>query len=90
MKRLALKIYGTVQGIGYRYTSQKEARKCGFTGYVRNLDDGAVEIVVEGGEKNLKDFIDWCYNGIGSAQVLKIEQNWSKATGEFSDFVIRF
>ena len=89
MKRLTLKIYGTVQGIGYRYTSRKEARKRGFTGYVRNLDDGAVEIVIEGEEKNLKDFIDWCYNGVGSAQVLNIEKNWSKPTSEFSDFVIR-
>ncbi|MBU0707731.1 acylphosphatase [Patescibacteria group bacterium] len=47
MKRLSLKIYGTVQGIGYRYTSQQEARKRGFTGYVQNLDDGAVDTVAE-------------------------------------------
>lgn len=89
-KRLTLKIHGLVQGIGYRYLSQNEAKKRGFTGYVRNLDDNAVEIVAEGEEKSLKDFINWCYNGVGSAQVSNIEQSWSEMTGEFSDFVIKF
>jgi len=88
-KRLTLKIYGLVQGMGYRYSSQNEAKKRGFKGYVRNLDDGSVELVVEGKEKDLKDFINWCYNGVGPAQVLNIDQSWSTSTGEFSDFVIR-
>ena len=87
-KRLSLRIYGLVQGVGYRYSSQIEAKKRGFTGYVANTDDGAVELVVEGKEENLKDFISWCYNGVGPAMVHKIDQNWQKATGKFSDFVI--
>ena len=85
-KRLTLKIFGLVQGIGFRYMSQIEAKKQGFTGYVKNLDDGAVELVAEGEETALKEFIAWCYNGVGPAQVTKIEENWSEATGEFSDF----
>lgn len=89
MKRLTLKIHGLVQGMGYRYGSQNEAKKRGFSGYVRNLDDGTVELVAEGKEKNLKDFIIWCYNGVGLAMVHKIDQSWSDATGEFSDFVIK-
>jgi len=88
-KRLTLKIFGAVHGIGYRYSSQNEAKKRGFTGYVMNLDDGSVELVAEGQEKDLKAFINWCYNGVGPAQVLNIDQSWSKATGEFSDFMIR-
>ena len=85
-KRLTLKIFGLVQGVGFRYLSQKKAKSRGFTGYVKNLDDGAVELVAEGEETALKEFIAWCYNGVGPAQVTKIEENWSEATGEFSDF----
>lgn len=88
-KRLTLKIQGLVQGVGYRYTSRNEAKKRGFTGYVSNFGNDAVELVVEGEEKNLKNFIEWCYNGVGTAMVQKIEQSWSEATGEFSGFVIR-
>lgn len=89
-RRLTLQIYGLVQGVGYRYVSQLEAKKRGFTGQVNNLDDGSVKLVVEGPEKDLKEFADWCYNGVGPAQVRKVEQSWSDATGEFSDFVIKF
>jgi len=85
-----LNIIGLVQGIGYRYAVQKKAQKLGFTGYIRNMADGSVEVMAEGDEKALKSFIQWCYNGVGSASVQKIIKSWSEGTGEFSDFVIRF
>ena len=88
-KCLTLKIHGLVQGIGYRYSARNEAKKRQFTGYVCNSADGMVEIVAEGEENHLKDFINWCYNGVGPAQVNKIDQSWSEATGQFSDFVIK-
>jgi len=88
-KRVTLKIFGLVQGVGYRYLSRNEAKKQGFTGYISNRSDGSIELMAEGEEKKLKDFIDWCYNGVGTAQVKRIEQSWSAATGEFSDFMIR-
>ena len=87
-KRATLKIYGLVQGVGYRYMSQKKARELRFTGFVHNQDDGTVEVVAEGPEDKLKDFTRWCYNGVGPAMVHKIEESWSSATGEFSDFTI--
>lgn len=88
IKQLTLNISGMVQGVGFRYLSQKEAQKLGFTGYVKNLDDGSIELIAEGEEKDLKNFINWCYNGVGIAQVRKIEQNWSKPTGSFSGFKV--
>ncbi len=89
-KRLTLKIHGLVQGVGYRYTARNEAKKQEFTGYIKNLDDGSIELVAEGDEENLKKFINWCYNGVGPAMVQRIDQSWSDATSEFSDFVIKF
>ncbi|MAF13847.1 MAG: acylphosphatase [Parcubacteria group bacterium] len=88
-KRLTLKIHGLVHGVGYRYSSQSMAKKKGYIGYVTNLDDGTVELVAEGKERSLKQFVNWCYNGVGPAIVHKIDQSWSEATGEFSDFVIK-
>jgi len=79
-----------VQGIGYRHISQGEASYRGLVGYVTNTIEGGVELVAEGDVEALKDFIEWCYNGVGSANVSKVQTSWLEATGEFSDFVIKF
>lgn len=39
---------GHVQGVGFRYTAQRLATAAGVKGYVKNLSDGSVELVVEG------------------------------------------
>ncbi len=90
IKKVTLKIYGLVQGIGYRYLGQREAKKLGLAGYIRNLANGSVEIIAEGEEEKLKDFIEWCYNGVGTAQVKEIEQDWSDKISNLEDFVIKF
>ena len=89
-KRVELKIFGLVQGINYRWSSQKEAKRRNLFGFVRNLSDETVQIVIEGQEEDLKNFIHWCYNGVATARVDKIEASWSQATGEFTDFLIQF
>src|SRR5262245_51276190 len=40
---------GHVQGVGFRYTARAAAQSCDVVGFVRNLDDGRVQIVAEGG-----------------------------------------
>ncbi len=49
---------GHVQGVGFRYTTVHMASKFNIAGYVRNLDDGRVEIVAEGEVKELNEFIE--------------------------------
>lgn len=41
-------VYGRVQGVGFRYTTQHEAQRLGLTGYAKNMDDGSVEVVACG------------------------------------------
>ncbi len=41
-------VYGRVQGVGFRYTTQHEAKRLGLTGYAKNMDDGSVEVVACG------------------------------------------
>lgn len=50
-------ISGRVQGVGFRFSAKQKATELGLTGWVRNLDDGNVEIEVEGNEKGVNDFI---------------------------------
>lgn len=52
-------IYGRVQGVGFRYTTQYEAKKLGLTGYAKNLDDGSVEVVACGDEGQVEKLIQW-------------------------------
>lgn len=56
-------IYGRVQGVGFRYTTQYEAKKLGLTGYAKNLDDGSVEVVACGDEGQVEKLIQWLKSG---------------------------
>ncbi len=48
---------GHVQGVGFRYTTQGIARNFAVAGYVKNLRDGSVELVVEGDAPVVDDFL---------------------------------
>ncbi|MBF0570058.1 MAG: acylphosphatase [Candidatus Omnitrophica bacterium] len=48
---------GRVQGVGFRYTAREYARDLGLSGWVRNLGDGSVQLVVEGDENIILELI---------------------------------
>lgn len=88
MKRLTIKIYGQVQGVGFRYQARETANKLGIHGWIKNSSDGSVEAVLEGEENNLKEFINWCYNTDKFQGIKKTKESWEGATGEFKTFEI--
>ena len=49
--------YGSVQGVGFRYRAYYAARNYGVTGWVRNLDDGSVEMEAEGREEDIEEML---------------------------------
>ena len=47
-------VQGNVQGVIYRFNTQKKALELGLKGYAKNLPDGSVEVVAEGSEEKLR------------------------------------
>ncbi|MGQ9706787.1 MAG: acylphosphatase [bacterium] len=63
---------GVVQGVGFRFFVERYALKLGLVGWVRNLNDGRVEIYVEGDEKDIDSFIDIIKNGPPGSRISNI------------------
>ncbi|TLX77090.1 acylphosphatase [Labilibacter sediminis] len=63
MRRVRIIVYGRVQGVGFRYFVQEQAKQHGIKGYVRNLPNGEVEIDAEGEHSSLQTFIQTCKKG---------------------------
>lgn len=86
--RLEVRIGGRVQGVWFRASARDQARRLGLTGWVRNLPDGRVEAVFEGGEDRLQAMLEWCRVGPPGARVDDVEIRRGDATGEFAGFAI--
>ena len=86
--RRHLLIAGRVQGVSFRYYTRQTALKNGVVGWVRNLPDGRVEALIEGGEQDVARTLSWCRQGPDLAQVDRIEIVEQPAVGEFTDFRI--
>ena len=69
-------VHGHVQGVFYRANTQKVAQGLGLTGWVKNCNDGSVEIHAEGDKDKLEELIEWCRHGPALAKVSKIDLNW--------------
>ena len=98
--QIILKIYGKVQGVFFRDSSRMKARELNLSGFARNELDGTVQIVAEGEEEKLKEFIEWCKNakpapekregwqGPDHAKVEKVEIEWKESAKQFNDFTV--
>lgn len=87
-ERLTIFFSGRVQGVGFRYTAKSVA--CGFevTGTIRNLPDGRVELVAEGGRTELEEFRRAIQDSEVGRFVRHEEAQWSEAKNEFRGFEI--
>lgn len=89
MKRIIIDIYGRVQGVWFRASTKKKARKLNLTGYVKNMPDGSVHIEAEGKKGNLQELLEFAKEGPRLARVDRINHDFKEATGKFSRFRIR-
>lgn len=88
-KQLQATIYGRVQGVSFRYYTQREASKIGVVGWVANQWDGTVRTVAEGEESQLQQFLQYLHKGSPHAYVTQVDTIWADASGKFDHFEIR-
>ncbi|MDD4894302.1 MAG: acylphosphatase [Candidatus Omnitrophica bacterium] len=88
-KQIHVYYSGQVQGVGFRFTTEEIALKLGVAGWVRNLDDGRVEVTAEAEEERLKEFLERISHYF-SKYIQDTNTQWLAATGEFKDFKIKF
>ena len=87
--RLTLRVFGTVQGVGFRFYVRKAASGLSVSGWVRNEDDGTVSLVAEGPVEDLNKLLDAVRQGPAAADVEDVEVSWSSAFGDFDGFHVK-
>ena len=90
MKRIIINVHGHVQGVFFRYTTRKVARRLGLTGFVKNMGDGSVYIEAEGPEDKLKELLAFSKKGPEHARVERVECEYSEPRNAFSGFEYQF
>ncbi len=84
-------VRGRVQGVSFRYYTQRQAAALGLVGYVRNLPGGdAVEVVAEGEKESVEEMLAWLRHGPRGARVEDVDLEWLHPAGEYRDFGVRF
>ena len=87
-QRRACYFSGRVQGVGFRYTVQNIAQQYNVHGYVRNLPDGRVELVVEGDTGEIDHLVDDVAQRM-NGYIKGFDCDTLPATGEFDHFFVR-
>ena len=89
-RRVRLRVTGIVQGVCFRAETRREACRLGLCGFVRNRDDGSVEVVAEGSSSRLDTLIAWCRRGPPHARVAGVTVREEEPTGAESGFHIGY
>ena len=90
MARICLHGYvsGKVQGVFFRRSTETEATRLDLDGWVRNLADGRVEVLVEGEEEAVRELAAWLESGPKKAKVTAVELQEHPLQG-IAGFVVR-
>ncbi len=87
--RLSARVFGVVQGVGFRFWTMGKADELSLRGVVKNLDDGSVSIVAEGPEERVQELLDWLRSANAPGRVERVEESFSPAEGSYRDFRAR-
>jgi acylphosphatase len=79
---------GRVQGVGFRYTVNNLAMRYNIRGYVRNLPDGRVELLMEGPDQQMDQLLNDVTRKMND-YIQNVDQTVADATGEYDYFAIR-
>lgn len=79
-----------MQGVLFRSFAERHARRLGLVGYARNLSDGRVEVVAEGGRSALEELLGELHKGPPGAHVEGVEVGWGEAGGSLKGFEVKY
>lgn len=88
MRRVRAIVTGRVQGVSFRVATADEARRLGLAGWVKNLDDGSVELEAEGPDDRVAELVAWCAHGPPAARVAQVVTEEQAPTGADRGFRI--
>jgi acylphosphatase len=88
MRRIRAIVSGRVQGVSFRAATCTEARRLGVVGWVKNRDDGSVELEAEGPDDMVAALIQWCHQGPPAALVARVVVEDIAPGGAQRDFQI--
>ena len=89
-RSVRVRVAGRVQGVGYRFFAVRAAESCGVTGFVRNLEDGAVEVRADGSGEAVSRFLAALRSGPSASKVEDFEVLEGRAAGGFRGFEVRY
>lgn len=89
-QRIRIFVSGKVQGVFFRQALKVMAKKNNVNGWVKNLQDGRVEAVIEGDIENISRLVEWSHGGPANARVEDVEIINEKFTGEFTQFDVLY
>lgn len=89
-RRAEFRVYGAVQGVGFRYYAYRNAINLGLTGYAKNMLDGTVYVIAEGEEERLQKLYELLLIGSAHSCVEKVDAKFSEYEGTFRGFNINY
>ena len=89
-KRVRLIVTGRVQGVFFRQSLKSKAIQNNIFGWVKNLQDGRVETILEGNKENIRILVEWAHSGPANAIVENVEIHNEKFDDEFRKFDVLY
>lgn len=89
-RRLEAVVHGRVQGVNFRFYTQRRAVELGLTGYVRNQWDGTVQVIAEGQQAELENLLAFLRVGPRAALVTEVNIRWTAPSSNFERFEVRY
>ena len=86
--RVHLLIDGEVQGVGFRAFIKRKALQKQVTGSIRNLENGKVEVIIQGNKEEINSMIEICKKGPPWARVSNVDIDWNDKIEDYKEFRI--
>jgi acylphosphatase len=88
MQAIKVLVEGKVQGVYYRVSAAKKAESLGLVGWVRNLDNGDVELLAQGSSTEIEELLTWCKKGPVLAKVVNVYHELAEFDDKINEFAV--